>query len=83
VYIRRKGKLAMTNPPIKKPLLETFVDILNISLDILNNIPNTGEDNDIVLAKQGIEEVKKGIDDYIKRKGDELTYPEIPPEKFD
>jgi|SanBayMetagenome_1026888.scaffolds.fasta_scaffold10917_3 hypothetical protein len=68
----------MPNPPIRKPLLETFLDILDISLDVLNNISNTGEDNHednyIVLAKEGIEKAKKDIDDYKKKKDGEVVY---------
>ncbi|MFM6204463.1 hypothetical protein [Planktothrix sp.] len=53
----------MTTQPKKKPLLQAVVDILDISLDILKNHPDTGKDS-IGAAEKEIEKVKKAIAKY-------------------
>ncbi len=62
-----------TTPSPKKPLLQTVVDILDISLDILKNHPSTGN-GDIGNAENSIKQVKQAIANYKDKKGKE-DYP--------
>lgn len=67
-----------------EPSLQTFLNALDVSKAILNNIiPNAEEESIVLAAKQGIEEVKNVVDVYIKKKNDELTYHKHPPGTFD
>lgn len=61
----------MTSSP--KPLLETVYDVLNISLDILQNDSDIGTDR-IAEVEKAIANAKKTIDNY-REKQSNKPYP--------